>query len=435
MTTYSALGLLARVTPALFPGSNLPGFVTNNIPDIGPLAGPQAPDDDSVFNRRRNILVIGLDRLLEYDFDGPHRTDSIMIATLEPNAKTAAVLSFPRDLLVDITLPGRFPYKDRLNASYNASVFIGTLDPEDFSPRVGAEQLMGDIERNFGIRVDYWVVLDFEGVEKLIDALGGITVTVPPDLAVPRWLYSNAEDPSSAEHLEFPPGRQFMTGYRAVAFGRYRGGSDGDLGRVRRQQLVLEAAFAKVFSGGLLDSPLALWNAYNEIVRTNMTEGEMIGLAPLMREIQGEISTYSLGSQVDGVDTVEVAFYEGKSVLTMNPGNVYTILQQVFLDGTYANSTIEIWDGSGDADGGRASALQGFLAYAHGLPAVYVAPDWPHVVPTSIIQVYGDNRLEMAEDIAGWLGLETSVIVRLENDGAKPDIIIIPGADFEVPDR
>lgn len=434
LTTYAALGLLSRVTPALFPGHNLP-FVSV-LPAVGIVPAIETPDEDSVFNRRRNLLIIGLDKKRGDPIVGSYRTDSIMIATLEPNAKQAAVLSFPRDLLIEVTLPDGRRYQDRINASYN-SRWSFDIDLE-FSVESAAEQLVGDIERNFGIKVDYWVVLDFEGVEKMINALGGVTVTIPPELEVPYWRYSDAEDPSTIRYVEFLAGTQRLTGYEAVAFGRFRGDGEGDLGRVKRQQLVLQAAFSRVFSGGFLESPLSLWNAYNDSVRTNMTKAEMIGLAPLVREVQGEIKTYSLGDKVNGIDTVTLDFLlDGeftKSVLTWNKGNVESILRQVFIEGTYANSTVEIRDGSGDPAGEQARALRNFLAYAKGLPDVSVALDWPDGAATSTILVYGDKKLEMAEDIAAWMGLDVSAIEQHEDGGERPDITIILGGDFVVPD-
>ncbi len=435
LSTYSALGLLARVTPALFPGHNLPGFVTY-LPSVGIVPDIEVPDEDSAFNRRRNLLIIGLDKKRDDPLVGAYRTDSIMVATLEPNARLAAVLSFPRDLLIQITLPGLSPYEERINASY----VEGFLWDDERSIEAGAEQLMGDIERNFGIKIDYWVILDFTGVEEMVNALGGITVTVPSDLVVPYWRYSDSQDPSTIQYVEFLAGTQHMTGYEAVAFGRFRGDANGDFGRIRRQQLVLEAAFARVFHGGFLENPLGLWNAYNEFVRTNMTKAEMIGLAPLVREVQGEMKTYSLADEVNGVETVTFSFIYpepdrlGKSVLTWNRGNVESILRQVFLEGTYANSTVEIRDGSGDPEDQQAKALRNFLAYAKGLPDVKLAGDWPDMASTTTVHVYGTEKIEMAEDIAAWMGLDASAIEQHDSEARTPDIIIILGADFIVPD-
>ncbi len=234
LCTYSALGLLARVTPALFPGYNLPGFVTETIPSLGPiLPGPEAPDENSAFTRRRNLLIIGLDKLRDEPFDRVYRTDTIMVATLEPNAKQAAILAFPRDLLIDIDLPAYAPPKDRINTSY----YYGYISTDEDSIERGAEQLVHDMKRNFGIEIDYWVIVDFVGVQEIINAVGGICITVPEDLEVPLWRYSDSKDPSTITYVEFPPGPQCLDGYHSVAFGRNRGGELGDLGRIRRQHL------------------------------------------------------------------------------------------------------------------------------------------------------------------------------------------------------
>ncbi|MEP7215471.1 MAG: LCP family protein, partial [Anaerolineaceae bacterium] len=288
---YTGVALLARVYPALFPGKVLFEDIRILAPlDAIPL-GIKTPDESSVFNQRINLLILGVDKRpgLIYQPDEGNLTDTIMIATIDPLQKTVSLLSLPRDMEIDITLPNGFKYADRINTSYGVGAREGK------TPDAGFKQIRGDIKINFGIDIDHWLVLDFAGVEKLIDSVGGVDVVIPPDLAVPDWWYS--DDDIHAIYLSFPPGPVQLDGYRAVAFGRYRE-TDSDLKRVKRQQLVTSAALAKVFQLGLLNNPLEIWDAYNSTVKTDIPRSRMPGYALLLKATNGRIKTYSLGDPV-----------------------------------------------------------------------------------------------------------------------------------------
>ena len=154
---YTSLALLTRVTPALFPGRDLAG-----IPGIGgglnlvqQSTGIARPDEDDLFNKRINLLIMGSDQrpaagleelTEEQQFDGTH-TDTIMIATIDPLAKTMTFLGIPRDMLITITPPDGGAYGGRINASFAEGLHAGkTVD-------AASKQLSGDIERNFGIAI------------------------------------------------------------------------------------------------------------------------------------------------------------------------------------------------------------------------------------------------------------------------------------------
>jgi LCP family protein required for cell wall assembly len=431
-SAYSSLALLARVTPALFPGRSLTdlGIIRPLASLNTPLVGITNPGQDSVLRKRINLLVLGVDKRPGYQFEdnanSGYLTDTIMVATIDPVAKTSAVLSFPRDLWIDVANPR--PGHDsqrRINQSFGDGVrATGSI-------RGGIEELKADLKLNFGITIDHYVILDFEGVELLVDALGGVDVDIPPDLAVPAWYYS--DDDIHAVWVEVPPGLNHLDGYHAVAFGRHRE-YDSDLKRVKRQQLVLQAALNKAFQLDMLRDPAGLWNAYASTVKTDIPYAKFPGYLDLLRSTNGRLKTYSLGDPVNDVPTVTGFTTDGgAAVLAWNPENVQYWLNQVFTKAAYSESYVEIQNGFGPEGAPRAAALGRYLAYVKGLPTVYYGPDAP-VQPHTTITLYHVDRRVLAEDIAKWLNIpESEIIVTPSTDTALPDVVITIGRDFKVP--
>jgi polyisoprenyl-teichoic acid--peptidoglycan teichoic acid transferase len=418
--SYTGLSLLSRVTPALFPGQTLtiPGV------DVKALPGITRPGKDSVFNQRINLLIIGVDKR-PWEPHAGNLTDTIMVATLDPIGKTTNLLSFPRDMLIDIHSPQGFVYQSRINESYG----IGYRNGGNFE--AGAAQMKRDIEKNFGIPIDNVVLLDFKGVEALVNAIDGIDVDIPYELSVGNWFYS--DDDINGIWLSFPPGPRHLDGYHAVAFGRHRA-YDDDFVRVKRQQLVVEAAVQKVFARGIFQNPLPLWNAYAQTITTDMSRTKMLQLAPLLNQTQGRMKTYSLADPVDGKQTLTpYTTYEGAAVQLWDAENVQYWLSQVFTKAVYADSFVEIHNGMGSDGDKYAAALGRFLAYSKGLPTVGVGFDVDRQ-PKTTITLYGEDRRPMAEDIAKWMDLPVSVIeVQPRTDDALPHIVITLGSDFKLP--
>ncbi|MGE5597328.1 MAG: LCP family protein [Hyphomicrobiales bacterium] len=427
-SAYTGIVTLNRVWPALFPGKTLP--IVSAIQDLGvPTSnlGIKPSGAESSFNKRINLLIIGLDRRPQEQDEDAYRADTIMITTVDPLTKQASALSLPRDLYIDIHAPGG-TYKGRINESYVAGYQNGD------SHKAGALQLEKDIKENFGIEIDHYVVLDFKGVETLIDAIGGIDIDIPTepyDLSVPQWYYS--DDDLNATWVEFPPGEWHLDGYHAVAFGRYR--NDSDLMRVKRQQLVLQTALAKVFSQGLLNDPIGLWNSYKDTVKTDIPFANLPGYALLLKETNGTLKTYSVGDPVNGVQTVEnIMTDEGASVLEWNPENVQYWISQAFTPAKYAASSVEIQNGYGPDGEVRVLGLGRYLKYVQGLPTVEAGGD-AEVQPTTTLVLYDKNKQALADDIADWLDLAPDAVTVAEKTSeTQPDIVIVIGQDFRIPD-
>ncbi|MEO8541102.1 MAG: LCP family protein [bacterium] len=429
-STYTSLALLARVTPALFPGKDL-----TNLGIIRPLASLdnpfvtiKAPSDDSVFNKRINLLILGVDKRPNFQFEdngnSGYLTDTIMVATIDPIGKQTSVLSFPRDMLVDIHTKD-FTYEDRINTSFG----VGVRNGKNIGS--GIDQMKLDMKENFGIDINYYVILDFKGVEKLIDALGGIDVDIPYDLSVPEWFYS--DDDINGVWVSFPTGMNKLDGYHAVAFGRHRE-YDSDLKRVKRQQLVMKTALQKVFSMALLNNPFDLWDAYSSTVKTDIPRARFPGYASLLKDTNGRMNTFSLGDPVNDVPTlVGYTTPGGAAVLQWNAENVQYWLSQVFTKSQYSASAVEIQNGYGEDGAVRATALGRYLKYSKGLPTVSIGPDQP-VQPHTTITLYGGDKRALAEDIAKWMSVPESEIITLpKEDSSLPDIVIVVGKDFKLP--
>jgi polyisoprenyl-teichoic acid--peptidoglycan teichoic acid transferase len=422
---YAGLGLLTRAYPAVFPGENAPfSAVLTNLP--GPAKVTQ-PDATSVFNKRRNFLIVGIDRRAYESPVGPHLTDAIMVATIDPVTKIANMLSFPRDLYIDQTGPnGEVVRQARINESWGAGINRGgTLD-------AGARQLAADLKHNFGIEIDHWVMLDFWSVYELIDALGGIEVDVPEELAIYNWLYSDESGEIPPHFVTFAPGRQHMSGYDAVAFGRNR--QPTDLERVKRQSLVVETALQQAISQGFLRDPIGTYNAFKDTVYHNVSASLVPGLANLLLDARGKLDSYSVGDPVDGIPTVQDwTTPGGGAVLLWDRENVMYWVNQAFTRSTYSQSNVEIQNGYGFGGDEEVARLGRYLRFAKGFPTVYRGPD-VDIRPSSQIVVYSRDRYEMARDIAGWMSLPDSAIsIQHTDDPRLPDVLIIIGQDFEVP--
>lgn len=162
-----------------------------------------------------NVLLIGADK----ESDGASRSDSMILVSVDSISKKLKFTSFMRDMWVEI--PG---YDD---AKLNAAFAYG-----------GPELLMTTIEKNFGVHIDNYVMVDFEMFQKLIDGIGGIDVEITEDEADFINRTSHAKVNSGVNHLD---------GDYALIYSRIRK-LDSDFMRTQRQRKVMTAILNKAVS-------------------------------------------------------------------------------------------------------------------------------------------------------------------------------------------
>ncbi len=194
-----------------------------------------------------NVLLLGSD---ERPNTGGFRTDAILVLSVDPGEGTATLISFPRDLYVYI--PGW--RMDRINTAM---------------VRGGFDMLRQTILYNFGIPVDGWARMNFNGFTTAIDTLGGITVDSTAYI----------RDECRGKILTYRSGVSYvMDGGEALCYVRMRK-SGGDFDRMRRQQEVVRAIFAKLLT---IDGLARVPQLYNQLYNTFVTDIELTELLPLV---------------------------------------------------------------------------------------------------------------------------------------------------------
>lgn len=208
-----------------------------------------------------NVLVLGIDDA---------RSDTMIVAHYDPGQHLVSLLSIPRDSKV--VIPGRKGY-DKINAAH---AYGGDKD----GPLLAKQT----VQQYLGIQIDYWVRFDFQGFPKLIDALGGVDLTIAHPM--------DYDDPYQDLHIHFKPGQHHLDGKQALEFVRYRKDSvdpnrvsGSDIDREGRQHEFLRALLTSLHKrGALLRLPAVIPAAY-KAVSTDMPTSVATDLAALARSV------------------------------------------------------------------------------------------------------------------------------------------------------
>ena len=161
-----------------------------------------------LFPARTNILLLGIDRAPEGT--NTSRTDTNIVLSINPLQPIVNMFSIPRDLWVSIPAVG----ENRINTAH--------FFAEANQPGSGPRATMQTVQNNFGIRVHYYMRIQFDGVKDIVEAMGGLTITLPEEMS------------------GCPAGTHTLDGDQALAFIRDRAGTD-DFFRMRRGQMVINA--------------------------------------------------------------------------------------------------------------------------------------------------------------------------------------------------
>lgn len=256
-----------------------------------------------------NVLLLGSD---QRPGDPVWRTDVIMIAFLDVSNGRAAILSLPRDLYVNIPTRGW----DRINIAD----FWGEYTKY---PGGGPGLLDRVIEENFGIRVDKYARVDFDGFKQIVDTLGGIDVNVPCEL---EDDFIDPTSPTGFRHFQVDAGINHMDGDTALMFVRQRHNT-GDISRAQRQQRVVFALREKLLSPDVITKIPQLYGQLQDTVQTDFGPVDVPGLIQIGTRIKPETIR---GRVVDGTMWSFWTTPDGKSVLVFDKDKVRAAVDDLF---------------------------------------------------------------------------------------------------------
>lgn len=232
-------------------------------PEPTPSPLPLAPGD-------MNLLLLGTDQ--RHGADRSWRTDTIIVVAIRPGLGLVAMMSIPRDLWV--TIPGYG--QNRINV-------VDYMGERAQGRGGGPRLLAATLQQNLGIPIHSYARVNFDGLVKIIDALGGVTVTVERPF---NEIIDDA-DGSPQIPLRLQPGVHHLDGITALAYCRSRHGSS-DMDRSRRQQQVLLAMRNAAMRPEVLPRLPALVSALSGTVETDLQPSQVLSLLKMALQFKPE---------------------------------------------------------------------------------------------------------------------------------------------------
>ena len=269
------------------------GITTGEVPNLNIQTndGPEAKAWDG--KSRVNILLIGLDysnlRQEQQDQGNPF-SDTMILVTVDPLSNKIGALSIRRDLWVNI--PGYDYHK--INSAYKLG--------EDYNlPGGGAGLAVKTVEEFLGVPVHFYARVDFDTFVKLIDEIDGVKLEITEPIT--------ADWKGTGEMFTIEPGTYTLPGTYALAYARYRGGDDGDIGRGNRQMQVIQAIFDRVLRFKMLPKLIsrapAIYQDISTGVQTNMSFDQAVQLASLMVQVpRKNLKTYNIDYSMCSPETI-----------------------------------------------------------------------------------------------------------------------------------
>lgn len=427
----------AALAVVLFAGTAAFGYIGGIFGNFG--AGV---DDDlrnvlvetDMANEPFYMLLMGTDgsadRDASGDFGESYRTDSIMLARIDPVDKQVTLVSIHRDTLVDMGVYGQ----QKLNAAH-------ALEGPSLSVEV--------VSKMAGVPISHYAEINFDGFRDVVNALGGIEVDVPMTI----------DDADAGGHLD--AGLQTLNGDQALILCRARHAydemGDGDSYRAANQRLVLSAIAKKLLSSDIVTMTNSV-QTLSQYVTTDLSLTDIIGLAQAMQGLDTSTSMYTAMEPTTSayIDNIwyEITDEEAWTEMMRRVDQGLPPTEEDIVDET--SGTILADSGTGQFDG-RDSSLNadgsprrsGLVTVRNGNGINGTGDEASRVIQAMGYQVDSGNadsfdypqtlviygasaQAELAQELQGKLGCGTLVL----NDGTfafDGDFLVVLGADWQAP--
>ena len=253
-----------------------------------------------------NVVLLGFDRNEDReDQYYAFRTDSIKVFSINLDKGKAGIINIPRDIYIKIADTNTM---DKVAHAYPLGFRYGGNedDPHQNGIRYSLQSISNVLA---GLPLKYYVALDMDAVVKLVDSIGGVEFTVEEDVYFKGRVW-------------VPEGHQILDGKHYLRYLRSRE-DGGDIGRVNRQTELLLATLDHFKKQGLFTQVPALYNAYQDLVNTNLNSQQIVSLALFARNLSAkDIETFTISGRGQSQDGV---YY-----MVMNQAKRSEIIKEVF---------------------------------------------------------------------------------------------------------
>ena len=371
-------------------------------------------------NGRVNILFLGIGGESHH---GGELTDTIMIASIKPDEKEAALLSFPRDMYVQIP-------ETNINTKINAIKIFG-----DKSTKKNGIDLIKKVAQEIsGLDIHYYVQLDFQGFTKVIDDLGGIDIYLETAINDPTYPnFNRGYDPFYIEE-----GWHHLDGATALKVARSRHSKMGDFDRIQRQQIIIKSTKQKVFEKYTKFDIITFKNILDSL-SDNMKTDIQIKELPRLYKVAKEIKNHKISAQTIDTKTylnrthvgmgytlqAKDSSYDQIKYLSENIFDIEISQERIYLI-QKEGANIEIRNGTGTLDlaNNVAQDLEE-LGYRIINSTNINSPEF------SGVQIYDNSKNQKPETLNFLKEKFNAVIMDVaESDFSKADFVIVLGRGF-----
>ena len=396
------------VTPLPAPRTTLTpaGAMPNPLPIPSPMPLVEQPSDVI------NVLLLGSDQT---STEQVGRTDVIVVASVDPELPSVALLSIPRDLYVWIPNHGF----DKINTAYSHGA-------RNSYPGGGPMLLKDTIEYNFGIHVHYYVRVGFDGFIRIVDTLGGVHVAVECPLSD---TFPDPDSPNGQTDVDWLPGIQHLDGKHTLWYVRSRW-STHDFDRNRRQQQVLRSLYSQLLTLDVIPRIPQLWEALNEHVSTDLPMDELLYLA----NVGARLDTMNLKSRFVGKNVVQswtapngayvlVPYYDALGPMigeALEPPASARAQQRAF--------RVEVWNSTPEQGLGHVAAER--LRW-EGFEVVNVGPADGAYPRTQIVDFTTSAKGSAVYRLMRLYGRDGGGLVSQPTEGSTTDFRVILGSDYD----
>jgi len=238
------------------------------------LTAPSGFTDEDRKELFFTFLIMGLDEGIN--------VDTIMVASYCGVTNTANIISIPRDIPVNVSRRHR-----KINIAYPAGVIHGG------SSEAGVNQLKREIRSIIGFAPDFYVKINLDAFERIVDTVGGVYIDVP--------FHMRYDDPFQDLHIDIPAGPQRLNGEQALNFARFRLSNAGfrsvtDFERVQHQQAVIQGVLQQLLTPASILRIPEFVSIFQDNVSTNISAQDMLWFASQLTQVSGldALSTHTL---------------------------------------------------------------------------------------------------------------------------------------------